>query len=69
MKLACRILWQRARAVQAAAVAPAIALALALLAPGLAAQDSAAGYPNRPVKFINQYSPGGLGDTFARALA
>ncbi len=69
MKLGCRILLQRARAGQAAAIAPVIALALALLAPSVAAQDSAAGYPNRPVKFINQYSPGGLGDTFARALA
>ena len=67
MKLACRALSQPARARRAAA--PLIALVLALLAPGLAAQDSAAAYPNRPVKFINQYSPGGLGDTFARALA
>lgn len=65
MKLACSVLPRRAHAAQVAA----IGLALALLAPGLAAQDSAAAYPNRPVKFINQYSPGGLGDTFARALA
>lgn len=64
MKLACGVLLRRARAVQVAA----IGLALALLAPGVAAQGSAAAYPNRPVKFINQYSPGGLGDTFARGL-
>ena len=69
MKLACQSLLQPARAGRAAAVAPIVALVLALLAPGLAAQDTAAGYPNRPVKFINQYSPGGLGDTFARAVA
>lgn len=34
-----------------------------------AAQAPAPSYPTRPVKFIIQYTAGGLGDLFARALA
>ncbi len=32
------------------------------------AQSPAADYPNRPIRFIVPYTPGGLGDTFARVL-
>lgn len=46
----------------------AAALALAAISVGAAAQPAASDYPNRPIKFIVPYSPGGLGDSFARAL-
>ena len=39
-------------------------LILLLLACTVAAQT----YPNRPIRFIVPYTPGGLGDTFARAV-
>lgn len=39
------------------------------LAPSVHAQGVASDYPNRPIKFIVPYSPGGLVDTFARVLA
>ncbi|MDB5728164.1 MAG: hypothetical protein JWQ00_1369 [Noviherbaspirillum sp.] len=41
--------------------------ALPWLAPTAHAQGTA-GYPNRPIRFIVPYSPGGLGDSFARAV-
>jgi tripartite-type tricarboxylate transporter receptor subunit TctC len=53
------------------AMGHAVALGLCALLCGLAAQaqPAASGYPNRPVRFIVPYTPGGLGDTFARAVA
>lgn len=45
------------------------ALFATTLALSLGTQAQAAGeYPNKPIKFIVPYSPGGLGDTFSRAL-
>ncbi len=32
------------------------------------AQSAIADYPNKPIRFIVPYTPGGLGDSFARAL-
>jgi tripartite-type tricarboxylate transporter receptor subunit TctC len=50
----------------------ALAIALAHTMPGMTlsahAQGSAAAYPSRPIKFIVPYSPGGLGDSFARMV-
>lgn len=34
----------------------------------LAAADAAADYPNRPIRFICPYNPGGAGDIFTRAV-
>lgn len=48
-------------------IAKAIFAATMALSLGAQAQ-SASGYPNKPIKFIVPYSPGGLGDTFSRAL-
>lgn len=46
-----------------------VALAIgAIFAPGLS-QAQAPDYPNRPVKFIVPYAPGGLPDTVARVVA
>jgi tripartite-type tricarboxylate transporter receptor subunit TctC len=42
---------------------------LLLFSASLAVAQSGAAYPSRPVKFIIQYTAGGLGDTVARALA
>jgi len=42
---------------------------LLLLSASLVMAQSGAGYPSRPVKFIIQYTAGGLGDTVARAVA
>src|ERR1700755_3132574 len=48
----------------------ALILALPLLAPGSAsAQQSAADYPNRPVRIIVGFPPGGAPDITARGLA
>ncbi|MDH2239646.1 tripartite tricarboxylate transporter substrate binding protein [Pigmentiphaga sp. GD03639] len=47
-----------------------LALAAAVLAPVAApAQDQAGRYPDRMIKLIVPYTPGGLVDTFSRALA
>ncbi len=43
-------------------------LALALFACGAMAQDPAAGYPNRPLRFIVPYPPGALTDVLARVI-
>jgi tripartite-type tricarboxylate transporter receptor subunit TctC len=42
--------------------------ALPWLASTAHAQGAASGYPNRPIRFLVPYSPGGLGDSFARAV-
>lgn len=51
----------------------AIALALVLSATGLPAvafaQPSGAAFPAKPLRIISPYSPGGLGDSFPRAVA
>jgi tripartite-type tricarboxylate transporter receptor subunit TctC len=44
-----------------------LAAAATLAAPAVQGQDLA--WPNRPVKFINPFPPGGPGDTYARLLA
>lgn len=49
----------------------ALAVALAQAMPGMtlsAHAQGAAAYPNRPIKFIVPYSPGGLADSFARMV-
>ena len=43
-------------------------LALALFACGAMAQDPAANYPNRPLRFIVPYPPGALTDVLARVI-
>ena len=48
-------------------IAVLIAALVVISASGLA-QSPASNYPNKPVRFIVQYSAGGLGDTFARVL-
>lgn len=54
-------------------VARGLIVALCCIAPFCApwaqAQTAAGDYPNRPIKFIVPYSPGGLGDSFARAIS
>ncbi|MFC7518058.1 Bug family tripartite tricarboxylate transporter substrate binding protein [Herbaspirillum sp. GCM10030257] len=50
------------------AAALAIAIGTVGMMPSAQAQSGAAAYPNRPIKFIVPYSPGGLGDSFARAV-
>lgn len=55
----------RRAVVRTAGAALALALASAVAVPSLAQ----AAYPDRPVKFIVPYSPGGLGDSFARLVA
>jgi tripartite-type tricarboxylate transporter receptor subunit TctC len=47
----------------------ALALALGCVMPWTAAQAQSADYPSRPLKLIVPYTPGGLVDTFARAVA
>jgi len=50
----------------------AIALTLVLCATGLPAafaQPSGAAFPAKPLRIISPYSPGGLGDSFPRAVA
>jgi len=42
--------------------------ALVLFACGALAQDPAAGYPNRPLRFIVPYPPGALTDVLARVI-
>lgn len=55
----------RRTVVRTAGAALALALSSAVAVPALAH----AGYPERPIKFIVPYSPGGLGDSFARLVA
>ncbi|MBZ2209163.1 Bug family tripartite tricarboxylate transporter substrate binding protein [Massilia soli] len=55
----------RRAVVRSAGAALAFALASTVAAPSLAH----AAYPDRPIKFIVPYSPGGLGDSFARLVA
>lgn len=55
----------RRAVVRTAGAALALALASAVAVPSLAQ----AAYPERPIKFIVPYSPGGLGDSFARLVA
>ncbi|MBS0336164.1 MAG: tripartite tricarboxylate transporter substrate binding protein [Proteobacteria bacterium] len=43
-------------------------LALAACASGAWAQDPAAGYPNRPIRFVVPYPPGALTDVLARVI-
>jgi tripartite-type tricarboxylate transporter receptor subunit TctC len=52
-------------------ISAALLASAALALPGLSfAQTQApAGYPNKPIKFIVPYSPGGLPDTVARVFA
>ena len=45
------------------------ALAAATLLPSLAQGQAPAGYPNRAIRFIVPYAPGGFPDTVARILA
>jgi tripartite-type tricarboxylate transporter receptor subunit TctC len=49
-----------------------LALTISCVVPWIAssahAQSATSEYPNRPIRFIVPYSPGGLGDTFARAV-
>lgn len=49
-------------------VAALAALAAFALAPGVQAQSGAA-WPDKPIKLVVPYSPGGLSDTLARAVA
>jgi tripartite-type tricarboxylate transporter receptor subunit TctC len=44
------------------------ALALAAAAPTVLAQDAAANYPNRTIRYIVGYTPGGTSDMLARAV-
>lgn len=55
----------RRAAMRTAGAALALALAGTAAVPSLAQ----AAYPDRPIKFIVPYSPGGLGDSFARLVA
>lgn len=56
---------KRRAAMRSAGAALALALAGTVAVPSLAQ----AAYPDRPIKFIVPYSPGGLGDSFARLVA
>jgi tripartite-type tricarboxylate transporter receptor subunit TctC len=50
-------------------VMTALVAALAVWTPGAAAQGDPAKYPQRPIRFICPYVPGGAGDIFTRTLA
>ncbi|WP_158238053.1 tripartite tricarboxylate transporter substrate binding protein [Limnohabitans sp. 15K] len=49
-------------------LATTIAMSTAVLSLPVQAQSSSAEYPSKPIRFIVPYTPGGLGDSFARAL-
>jgi tripartite-type tricarboxylate transporter receptor subunit TctC len=49
------------------ALSAALAVATLGMAPAVQAQD-ASNYPNRPIRIVSPYEPGGLGDTFIRYL-
>jgi len=49
-------------------LATAIAMCAAGVSISVQAQNPAAEYPSKPIRFIVPYTPGGLGDSFARAL-
>ena len=50
-------------------VMTALVAALAVWTPGAAAQGDPAKYPQRPIRFICPYVPGGAGDIFTRTIA
>jgi tripartite-type tricarboxylate transporter receptor subunit TctC len=51
------------------ALAPALASVLTMLAAALPANAAEPAYPDHPLRFIVPYSPGGLGDSYARLVA
>jgi tripartite-type tricarboxylate transporter receptor subunit TctC len=49
-------------------LASSLILCMAGLSTSVLAQNASADYPNKAIRFIVPYTPGGLGDAFARAL-